>query len=598
MATAMPVAAAGAGRRSARTRWAFSGYFVASLCSARSLAGELVRRAGAAGAAARRARALRRRPARRRDRRRRCRCSSSVAACRGLGGGLRRRRAYVVVGGRSTRGAAAAGVRADVDRLGAAVASSGRRGRLRWPSHLSWRAVFLGVLPLSCSPLVLLAPRLRPARRRVGPPADGRAPTAPALARRSRRAGRLALLQDAGPGSAGPASLPCSWAPPCSSPSLPRLLPRRRAAAGPRAAHASRCCGRSWPAPFFGAETFIPLMLVDAARAVTPRSPGCALTVGRSGWPAARGCRASTPRCAPGTADPRRRRWCVLALVALLPCACVQSLPAVRRRAGLGRGRVRHGPGHGALGVTSAAAVADAGGPGPELGRPADRRLGSARRCSHRPAPARSTRGLGTPRPVGSARSRHLARRDGGVASLRVRAVEPPAASVPRARRQRPGRRRRLGEASRRPVAPRELGRVPPAPRLPRAGGLGYGAKLRAWQQAGARRVPARASRATSSPSRRPAPARRPSRCGSPTELLAPAASSSAVTVVAPTEHLKTQWAEAAAPGRHHARPGRSRNAQGAHGAETSTASPSPTPRSPRNPLLHRAPHRGRAARW
>ena len=52
------------------------------------------------------------------------------------------------------------------------------------------------------------------------------------------------------------------------------------------------------------------------------------------------------------------------------------------------------------------------------------------------------------------------------------------------------------------------------------------------------------------------------------------------VTVVAPTEHLKKQWADAAAPGRHPARPGASRNAQGAH-APTTTASRSPTPRWP-----------------
>ena len=130
--------------------------------------------------------------------------------------------------------------------------------------------------------------------------------------------------------------------------------------------------------------------------------------------------------------------------------------------------------------------------------------------------------------------------------------------------------------------------RIPPVPSVPGAGGLGYRLQAPCLAGRGPGPVPARKTRATSSPSPRPAPARRPTRCASPPSCW-PRGIVRRVTVVAPTEHLKTQWADAAGAGRAssidpqlHQRPGPAQRRVRRRGR-------SPTPRWPARPLLHRA---------
>ena len=99
------------------------------------------------------------------------------------------------------------------------------------------------------------------------------------------------------------------------------------------------------------------------------------------------------------------------------------------------------------------------------------------------------------------------------------------------------------------PSDPRRRRRPPPTapdPGLARACGLGHGDAAARLADRGDGAVLRRARRATSSPSPRPAPARRPSRCRWPPSCSA-AALVDRITIVAPTEHLKLQWAEAAA---------------------------------------------------
>ena len=101
--------------------------------------------------------------------------------------------------------------------------------------------------------------------------------------------------------------------------------------------------------------------------------------------------------------------------------------------------------------------------------------------------------------------------------------------------------------------------------------------------------------RRTSSPSRRPARARPRSRCGWPRSCW-PTGRSTAITVVTPTEHLKTQWSLAAAPRRHRAST-RTSATPPARTSRTTAASPSPTPGSPPTRCCTgRAPRAG--ARW
>ena len=103
------------------------------------------------------------------------------------------------------------------------------------------------------------------------------------------------------------------------------------------------------------------------------------------------------------------------------------------------------------------------------------------------------------------------------------------------------------------------------SPSFPERAAVGHRQQAARLAGRGARAATSRPSRATSSPRRRPAPARPPSPCASPPNC-APAASIDRITVVAPTEHLKRQWADAAAPRRHPSRPRRSRNAHGRYG--------------------------------
>ena len=95
----------------------------------------------------RRPRAVRGRTAGRAAPRRRWARSSAARARAGLGAGAIPAVAYVAIGRAYPAVAAAADVRGDLDRVGAARASSGPRSAARSPTAFGWRWVFLGLLP-------------------------------------------------------------------------------------------------------------------------------------------------------------------------------------------------------------------------------------------------------------------------------------------------------------------------------------------------------------------------------------------------------------------------------------------------------------------
>ena len=107
------------------------------------------------------------------------------------------------------------------------------------------------------------------------------------------------------------------------------------------------------------------------------------------------------------------------------------------------------------------------------------------------------------------------------------------------------------------------LGRRAPLPVVPRAGGLGHRAASCAPGRPKPSSSTSPSSRATSSPPRPPAPARPRSPCASPPNCAAQRVIDR-ITVVAPTDHLKRQWADAAARAGIRLDPG-FRNAHGQH---------------------------------
>jgi len=143
--------------------------------------------------------------------------------------------------------------------------------------HASWRLVFLGLLPLAIGPVVLVLPRLR------GLPAVE--PSAPRQGRKRRALGAAAgigMLQYAGQERTW-------WSVPLLVAglvlvvmSLPRLLPAGtlRFAAGLPAVVALRGV---FAGAFFGAQAFIPLMLIEH-RGLSTTLAGLTLTVGALGW--------------------------------------------------------------------------------------------------------------------------------------------------------------------------------------------------------------------------------------------------------------------------------------------------------------------------
>jgi len=158
-------------------------------------------------------------------------------------------------------------------------------------THWSWRAVFLGVLPLAVLLVPVLAARLRP-----GAPGDPSARAAAGAPGRLLRgvglaAGALALQAgiDAGaPVGIAPAvvgaTLVCVSLPglvPAGTVRLRRGLPALVAVRG------------FFTGTFAGAEAFVPLMLV-LHRGVPPALAGAALTCGSLGWTAGSWLQGST----------------------------------------------------------------------------------------------------------------------------------------------------------------------------------------------------------------------------------------------------------------------------------------------------------------
>ena len=85
------------------------------------------------------------------------------------------------------------------------------------------------------------------------------------------------------------------------------------------------------------------------------------------------------------------------------------------------------------------------------------------------------------------------------------------------------------------------------SPAFPERAAWGTASKLRAWQAGGARAVPARSTPRDFLAVATPGAGKTTYRAARSPPSCSTAADLGRVTVVAPTEHLKTQWAEAAA---------------------------------------------------
>lgn len=145
--------------------------------------------------------------------------------------------------------------------------------------HLTWRLVFLGLVPLVLLPVVLALPQVR---AYDGPPPEG-----PTLRRGRLRLGTAAaagigLLQAAGLQRDLSAVAWAAGAMVLLVPSVPRLLPagtlRLRRGLPTVIAMRGILAGA-----FFGAEAFLPLMLVDQ-RGLSATLAGVALSGGALGW--------------------------------------------------------------------------------------------------------------------------------------------------------------------------------------------------------------------------------------------------------------------------------------------------------------------------
>lgn len=145
--------------------------------------------------------------------------------------------------------------------------------------HLSWRVVFLAVPPLIVPAVLLMLPRLRV----IGPAPDAgemRRRTVPAML----AAGGVTTLQYAGQ-RLDLLSLPLAAASVLLlALSLPRLLPAGFFRARPGLPSAVLMRGLL-AGSFFGAETFLPLMLVEE-RGVATAAAGATLTVAALSWSA------------------------------------------------------------------------------------------------------------------------------------------------------------------------------------------------------------------------------------------------------------------------------------------------------------------------
>ena len=142
--------------------------------------------------------------------------------------------------------------------------------------HLTWRLVFLGLVPLVVVPVVLTLPALRHLPSEPARPRQGRARLAAGVALGA------AALQYAGEHPGLVAVLAAAVGISLLAVALPRLLP-----------HGALRLARGLPTvvvmrgvlagAFFGTETFVPLMLVEH-RGLSPTLAGASLTGGAIGW--------------------------------------------------------------------------------------------------------------------------------------------------------------------------------------------------------------------------------------------------------------------------------------------------------------------------
>ena len=147
--------------------------------------------------------------------------------------------------------------------------------------QLSWRLVFLGITPLAVIPVVIALPSLI---RYDGPPPAG--PTVRHGRKRLALAAAvgMGLLQVAGMRADGVAIALAAAAVVLLVPSVPRLLPPGTLAFRPGLPTVVAMRGVLAGA-FFGAEAFLPLMLVEH-RGLSTTLAGLALTGGALGWAA------------------------------------------------------------------------------------------------------------------------------------------------------------------------------------------------------------------------------------------------------------------------------------------------------------------------
>jgi MFS family permease len=159
--------------------------------------------------------------------------------------------------------------------------------------EVTWRAVFLLVPPLTVPPALALLPKLRhlgPAER---PESPGPSARSRVLAGVAVSAGvgalqwgldRLSATTGDGAGGGVPAAAIAAVAAGlvAVATGLPRLLPKGTLRLG-RGLPTAVAMRGLFAATFFGAETFIPLMLVEH-RGVTPVQAGLVLSAGAIGW--------------------------------------------------------------------------------------------------------------------------------------------------------------------------------------------------------------------------------------------------------------------------------------------------------------------------
>lgn len=145
--------------------------------------------------------------------------------------------------------------------------------------HVSWRLVFLGIVPLVVLPVVLALPQVR---AYDGPPPDGPTLRRGRLRLAAAAAVGVGLLQAAGLQRDAGTIVLVGVAVVLLVPSVPRLLPagtlRLRRGLPTVIAMRGILAGA-----FFGAEAFLPLMLVDQ-RALSATLAGLVLSGGAVGW--------------------------------------------------------------------------------------------------------------------------------------------------------------------------------------------------------------------------------------------------------------------------------------------------------------------------